>query len=155
MKKAMRQAAGAAVLGVALAAAAVTPAAAADGLGGALGDAPTGALTGGPAASGGQLLDPQSGSVHAVTGTAQSLVDTAAPSVQALTQGASGAAAAPAAPRAMPSGLTSGLPMVGQLPAVGGLSDLSSQTAQTTGSLNHLTTGLPVHTTFGQPQPAQ
>jgi hypothetical protein len=145
MKKALRQAAGTAVLGVALAAAAVTPASA-DALGGALGGLPTGAL---PSTDSLPLVGAQSSSVHAVTGTAQGLVDTAAPSVQGLTQSAPGLGA-PTAPRAMPPALTSGLPLVGQLPAVGGLSDLGQESAQTTSSLNHLTTGLPVHTTFPQ-----
>jgi hypothetical protein len=151
----MRQAAGTAVLGVALAAAAVTPAAA-DGLGGVLGGLPAGGAlptsalpTSALPASG--LLDSQTNSVHTVTGTAQGLVDSAAPSLQSVTQGAAQsapAADAPSANRAMPVSLTDSLPVVGQLPAVSSLSNLGQQSAATTSGLNHLTNGLPVHTTF-------
>ena len=119
MKKAMLQAAGTAVLGVALAAAAVTPAAA-DALGGALGGLPTGGLPNGlagtPNSEGGQVLGSQNASVHAVTGTAQGLVNAAAPSVQNAAQAVSGLSQATSPTRGLPGGLPVGLPGVGSLP---------------------------------------
>jgi hypothetical protein len=138
MKKAMLQAAGTAVLGVALAAAAVTPAAA-DGLG--VDGIPTGALTGAPGGSGtdsSQLLGSQSGSVHTVTGTAQDLVNSAAPSVQNATQavGRLSQATNVTGQRALP---TAGLlPGVDSLPAVSSLPGVSQATQ-----------ALPVHTPIG------
>jgi hypothetical protein len=90
MNKATIKAAGTAALGIALAAAAVAPAAA-EGLGSTLtalpsGDLPLQSLAGAPLADGTQALNSPSGSVHAVTGTAQHLVNAAAPAVQHAAQ---------------------------------------------------------------------
>ncbi|MFC1417027.1 hypothetical protein [Streptacidiphilus cavernicola] len=159
MKKAMRQVAGTAVLGVALAAAAVTPAAAADGAGDMLSSLPTGGLptvtglpTGsvqdlatGPVSDGRQVLSSPNGSVHAVSGTAQSLVDTAAPSLHSI-EGATGAAGAN---RALPVSLPGGLPVVGSVPAVSSLPGVGQASGATSGGLGTLTSSLPVHTPLG------
>jgi hypothetical protein len=155
MKKAMRQAAGTAVLGVALAAAAVTPAAA-DVLGGGLGALPTGGLptvsglptdsvhdlATGPVSDGQQALASKTGSVHAVTGTAQGLVNTAAPSVQSVSR------SLPALPLG-PSGNPNTLPVVGQVPAVSSLPGVGQASGATSGGLNSVTSSLPVHTPLG------
>jgi len=163
MKKAMRQVAGTAVLGVALAAAAVTPAAAADGLGDSLSGLPTGGLptvsglpTGsvhdlatGPFSDGQQALGSQTGSVHAVTGTAQDLVDTATPSLQSATQSVA-PEAAQGATRALPTtSLTNGLPVLGQVPAVGSLPGVGQATGATSDGLSTVTSSLPVQTPLG------
>ena len=159
MKKAMRQVAGTAVLGVALAAAAVSPAAAADGAGDVLSGLPTGGLptvsglptnsvqdlATGPVSDGRQVLSSQTGSVHAVNGTAQGLVDTAAPSLQSV-EGATGTADAT---RALPVSLAGGLPVVGQVPAVSSLPGVGQASGATSGGLDTVTSSLPVHTPLG------
>ncbi|MEZ0093389.1 hypothetical protein [Streptacidiphilus sp. EB129] len=130
MKKATLQAAGTAVLGVALAAAAITPAFA-DGVGGSVSGIgadglPVGGMT---SATGGQtgaqqLLNPSSGSLHTATGAAQGLINTAAPAVQSATSAVpalkdvgTGNLTSVAPTRALPGPLSS-VPVVGGLPGV-------------------------------------
>jgi hypothetical protein len=153
MKKAMRRAAGTAVLGVALAAAAATPATA-DTLGGGLTALPTGGLptvsglptdsvrnlATGPVSDGREALANRTGTVHAVTGTAQSLVSTATPSVQDATQSLG---------RALPAAQPNNLPVVGQVPAVSSLPGVGQVSGATSGGLGKVTSSLPVHTPLG------
>ncbi|MBC3843931.1 hypothetical protein GXW82_38185 [Streptacidiphilus sp. 4-A2] len=87
MKNATLKAAGTVALGVALAAAAITPAVAAAETGSLLSGLPTNAaplqsLTQAPLSDGSQALTSRTGSVHAVTGAAQELVDTETPVLQ-------------------------------------------------------------------------
>lgn len=127
MNKATLKAAGTAALGIALAAAAITPAAA-DGLGGALGSLPGGSSL--PL----QALTSQNGGVHEVTGTAQGLVNTTAPAVQNATQTVPVLRAAAPETRGL-GGLSSTL---GGLPG-----------AAPTGELGGLTGSLPLHSPLG------
>lgn len=141
MNKATLKAAGTAVLGVAIAAAAITPAVAADQTGTPLTGLPTSGvplqgLARAPLADGAQALTSRSGSVHAVTGTAQGLVDNAAPSVQQASQNLP--ALGPAAPSTRGLG---GAPGLSSLPGAGAL--------PVAGALGALGGGLPVHSPLG------
>jgi len=138
MKNATLKAAGTAVLGVALAAAAITPAVAADAAASPLSGLPTSGvpiqgLAQGPLSDGAQALSNRSGSVHAVTGTAQELVDSTTPALQHPAQNLPSV-------RSMPTtrGL-GGVPTLSSLPGTAGLPALP------TGALS----SLPVHTPLG------
>lgn len=139
MKNATLKAAGTVVLGVALAAAAITPAVAADEAGSPLSSLPTGAVplqgvAQAPLADGAQALTNRSGSVHAVTGTAQGLVDMTAPTVQNPTQHLPSVRSEQPATRGL-----GGVPGLSSLPGTAGLPALP------TGALG----GLPVHSPLG------
>ena len=77
------------------------------------------------------MLNNKTGSVHAVTGTAQGLVDSATPKVRSVPQGST---------RALPGGLSGGLPVVGQLGQGNSLPVLGQAEG-----LSQVTSGLPVH----------
>ncbi|QMU79219.1 hypothetical protein GXW83_29465 [Streptacidiphilus sp. PB12-B1b] len=143
MNKATLKAAGTAVLGVAIAAAAITPAVAAEQTGTPLTGLPTSGvplqgLAKAPLADGAQALTSRSGSVHEVTGTAQDLVDTAAPSVQQASQNLPGLRAKAPTTRGL-----GGAPSLGSLPGAASLPALPA--AGALGALG----GLPVHSPLG------
>ncbi len=141
MNKATLKVAGTAVLGVALAAAGVGPAAA-DGLGSSLASMPSGGLptdnlkTAGLPVNG-LVPAPLSGGVRQMTGATQSLVDNTAPIGQQTRESSPGLRdGAPAS--------SSDLPGLSSLPMVNGLSSSSP-----TGAAGGLTGGLPVHSPLG------
>ncbi|QMU72621.1 hypothetical protein [Streptacidiphilus sp. P02-A3a] len=139
MKNATLKAAGTVVLGVALAAAAMTPAMAAEQTGSPLAGLPTSTvplqgLAQAPLADGTQALNNRSGSVHAVTGAAQALVNTTAPAIQNPAQHL------PSVRSEQPT--TRGL---GGVPGLSGLPGTAGLPALSTGALG----GLPVHSPLG------
>ena len=141
MNKATLKVAGTAVLGVALAAAGIGPAAA-DGLGSSLASMPSGGLptdnlktTGLPV--NGLLPAPLSGGVRQMTGAAQTLVDSTAPVGQQTKVSSPGLRdGAPVS--------SSSLPGLNGLPMVNGLTGSSP-----TGAAGGLTGGLPLHSPLG------
>lgn len=141
MNKATLKVAGTAVLGVALAAAGVGPAAA-DGLGSQLASTPSSGLptdnlktTGLPV--NGLLPTPLSGGLRQMTGAAQTLVDNTGPVGQQTRESTPGLR--DGAPTS-----NGNLPGVSSLPMVNGLSNASP-----TGAAGGLTGGLPLHTPLG------
>jgi hypothetical protein len=139
MKNATLKAAGTVVLGVALAAAAITPAAAAEETGSLLSGLPTNGaplqgLAQAPLSDGSQALTSRTGSVHAVTGAAQQLVDSTVPVVQHPEQHMPEVRSQAPTTRGL-----GGVPGLGSLPGTAGLPTLP------TNALG----GLPVHTPLG------